>query len=192
MVSAADLRVPELETERLLIRELRPDDLAAVHALLDTELGEGRSLAERQRWLEWTVLAYAELHLLRQPPYADRGIQLRSSGELIGACGYAPALAPFHQVPGLQRGALSGYAPEVGLYWAVAPAHQRRGYASEAARALLGYAFGALWLGRVVAMTTYDNTASIGVMRKLGMRVERNAQPEPGWLQVVGVLENTS
>jgi hypothetical protein len=28
------------------------------------------------------------------------------------------------------------------------------------------------------------------VMRKLGMRIERNPLPEPPWLQIVGVLDN--
>ena len=30
----------------------------------------------------------------------------------------------------------------------------------------------------------------MGVMRKIGMRIERNPYPEPSWLQIVGVLEN--
>jgi len=41
-----------------------------------------------------------------------------------------------------------------------------------------------------VDTTTYDNVASMGVMRKLGMRVEKNPFLEPPWLQVVGVVEN--
>ena len=45
-------------------------------------------------------------------------------------------------------------------------------------------------LQRIVATTTYDNTASIGVMRRLGMTIERNPLPEPIFMQVVGVLEN--
>ncbi len=39
-------------------------------------------------------------------------------------------------------------------------------------------------------MTRHDNAASIGVMRKLGMRVERNVLPDPPWLQVVGIIES--
>ena len=46
-----------------------------------------------------------------------------------------------------------------------------------------------LRLKRVVAMTTYDNRASIGVMEKLGMRIERNPFPDPEWAQVTGILE---
>jgi RimJ/RimL family protein N-acetyltransferase len=79
-----------------------------------------------------------------------------------------------------------------GLYWAVAPSQQRRGYATEAGRALIDHAFGRLKLDRIVATTTYDNVASIGVMQKLGMQIDRNPYPDPPWLQVVGVLSHPS
>ncbi len=55
---------------------------------------------------------------------------------------------------------------------------------------MLDYAFGEMRLKRIVATTTYDNTASIGVMRKLGMQIERNPQDDPPWLQVVGLLNH--
>lgn len=61
------------------------------------------------------------------------------------------------------------------------------GFATEAGRALLDYAFGRLRLERVVATTSDDNMASIGVMQRLGMRIERNPSPNPPWPQVVGV-----
>jgi ribosomal-protein-alanine N-acetyltransferase len=47
-------------------------------------------------------------------------------------------------------------------------------------------------LQRVVATTTYNNAASIRVMQKLGMTIERNPLPDPPWFQVVGVLESPS
>src|SRR5206468_370602 len=109
---------------------------------------------------------YAEAAQLNQPPYADRAIVLRATGTLIGLCGFAPCLAPFHQVPGLAASASDGYSAEVGLYWAVSPEHQRRGYASEAAAALVDYAFARLNVHRLVATTSYDNAPSIGVMRR--------------------------
>lgn len=55
---------------------------------------------------------------------------------------------------------------------------------------MVRFAFDVLHLGRLVAMTTYDNPASIGVMRRLGMRIEANPYPHPTWFQVVGILEN--
>jgi len=78
------------------------------------------------------------------------------------------------------------------LFYAIFPSHQRQGYASEAAQALVDYAFQSLGLRRAVATTAYDNLTSQGVMRKLGMCIEKSPLPEPPWLQVVGVIENPS
>jgi len=61
--------------------------------------------------------------------------------------------------------------------------------ATEAGRALLEYAFDTLRLRRVIATTTYDNVASMGVMRRLGMQLHSNPRSEPDWLQIVGVIE---
>lgn len=193
------MRMPMLETERVLIRPLTLDDQDALYQILDVELSDAEfgtegalSRDDRRRWLEWSVLNYEELAKMYQPPYGDRAVVLRENGRLIGACGYVPCLAPFGQLPAFQP---TGQQPsglsttEFGLYYALSPAHQRRGYASEAAGALVAYAFDVLKLKRIVATTTYDNEGSMGVMRRLGMRIERNPFPEPPWLQVVGLLE---
>jgi ribosomal-protein-alanine N-acetyltransferase len=79
---------------------------------------------------------------------------------------------------------------EMGLFWAIDPDHQRQGYATEAAQALIDFAFQQLRVKRLIATTEYDNTASIAVMRKLGMRIEKNPFPDPPWLQVVGILDH--
>jgi RimJ/RimL family protein N-acetyltransferase len=55
---------------------------------------------------------------------------------------------------------------------------------------MAGYGFRVLRLRRIVATTDHDNEGSIGVMRRLGMRIERNPYPDPPWLQVCGVLDN--
>jgi ribosomal-protein-alanine N-acetyltransferase len=197
------MHVPPLETERLWVRPFAMEDLEPIHQILDVELAaadfgsEGvKTLAERRRWLQWTVWGYDELALLYQPPYGDRAIVLRASQELIGACGFVPCLGPFGQIPTLQ---LPGppaeqrlSAPEVGLYYAITPRHQRHGYATEAAQALVRYAFAELRLRRLIATTTYGNDASIRVMRKLGMHIATNGYPTPPWLQVVGVVRNPS
>jgi GNAT superfamily N-acetyltransferase len=101
-------------------------------------------------------------------------------------------LSAFEQMPNLVAGRLAGNpgraSTEFGLFYAVSPDYRRNGYATEAARALIDYAFQHLRLKRVIAETDYDNIASIGVMRKLGMRVENNPLTDPPWLQIVGVL----
>ena len=155
-----------------------------------------KALSERTEWLQWAVLNHTQLAKLYQPPYGDRAVVLKATGQLIGACGYVPCLMPFEQLPGFggnHRTQTEGlYSTEFGLFYAISPAHQRQGYATEAAQALIDYAFNELKLRRVIATTTYDNAASMGVMRKLGMRIEKNPLPEPPWLQVVGMIEQVN
>jgi [ribosomal protein S5]-alanine N-acetyltransferase len=194
------MRVRPLETDRLVIRPFVMDDLDAIHRILDIELAEAetgtegaKTREERGSWLQWTVLAYEELARLHQPPYGDRALALRGTREVVGACGYVPCLAPFDQIPALRLSTdptPARMSTEFGLYWAISPAHQCRGYATEAARAMIAYAFAELGLARVAATTSYDNAPSIGVMRKVGMQIETNPYPDPPWFQVVGVLHH--
>ena len=62
-------------------------------------------------------------------------------------------------------------------------------YATEAGRALVGYAFETLGLARIAYGVDGANTRSVGVMRRLGFRLERNLHPD-GAGAVVGVLDN--
>jgi ribosomal-protein-alanine N-acetyltransferase len=190
--------MPTLETERLAIRPFSMDDLAAAHDLFDVQLADADigtdftgALAERERWLRWTILNYGQLATLRQPPYGDRAIVLRDGGRLIGSCGYVPCLAPFEQLPSYgDRGPERPTSPEVGLFYALAPDYRGQGFATEAARALVEYGFTALRLRRIVATTADVNLASQQVMARLGMRIERNPYPDPPWFQVVSTLDN--
>lgn len=191
-------KMPILQTERLTVRPFVSDDLNAVHELLSLAFNghfdptDEPARAQRRRWLEWSVLNEEMLAALGQPPYGDRAVTLKTTGELIGAVGFVPCLDFFGQLPSLQAELGTGVtSTEFGLFWACHPAHQRRGYLSEAARALVGYAFDVLKLHRIVATTEHDNAASSRVMGKLGMRIERNPLPEPPWLQVVGILDHS-
>lgn len=185
--------MPVLITPRLEVRPFVPDDLAAVHAVLDEPAGEdAASLEARRSWLAWSVANELELARLLQPPYGDRAIVRRADGVLVGACGFVPELKPFGLLPGFPTAPGPAWAsiPQVGLFWTVGSLHRRQGYATEAAGAMVDYTFRTLRLARIVACTDDDNVASMAVMRKLGMRLERNPHPEPAWFQVCGVLEN--
>ncbi len=187
-----------LETSRLLIRAFEPGDLPAIHRILDQTFGDGSKVAddaalhERRSWLEWSRLSAEWLPRMFQPPYGDRAVVLKTSHAVIGAVGYVPCFDVFERIPGLQRGGPPSAfrVAEMGLFWAIDPQQQRQGYASEAAQALIDFAFQQLRVKRLIATTEYDNVASQGVMRKLGMRLEQNPQSDPPWLQVVGVLEH--
>jgi RimJ/RimL family protein N-acetyltransferase len=193
--------MPVLETERLQIRPLTLDDLDAIHQLLDValrhvEFGDtgAKTRQARAQWLQWTIMSYEQLAALNQPPYGDRAVVLKPTGSLIGVCGFVPCLDAFGQLPSFAPGLAPPVAhltsTEFGLYYAFFPAYQRQGYATEAVRALVAFAFDVLQLRRIVATTTYENVRSIGLMRRLGMRIEQNSSAGLSWLQVVGVLDN--
>jgi [ribosomal protein S5]-alanine N-acetyltransferase len=189
-----ELRMPLLETDRLLIRPFDMEDLEAIHDILDRQLGDGESIDVRRRWLEWSLLNYEHLNWLNQTPSGDRAVVIKQTGELIGACGFAPNMIPYGLLPAFQPPAETLenalFTIEWGLYYALSPQQQGKGYATEAARALSNYAFRQLRLRRVVATTIQENRASRAVMERLGMQIHVNPYSQPNWFQVVGILEN--
>jgi RimJ/RimL family protein N-acetyltransferase len=192
--------MPPLETERLALRPFCLDDLETIHHILDIDLQFAENnespgtIDDRRSWLEWTIASYDEYAKLYQPPYGERAVVRQADDTLVGACGLVPALGPFALLtvdaarsPAREETQLT---PEVGLFWALASSCWGQGYATEAAGALIRYAFQTLNLRRIIATTEYANLRSQAVMRRLGMRLARNPFPDPPWFQVVGTLEN--
>lgn len=187
-----------IETERLIIREFKPDDLGEIYRILDVELKitdspeQDSSILQRKKWLDWTIKGYEQNKLLLNPPYGDRAIVLKESNKLIGICGFVPVLAPL--------GLLSYYReitdsandnynyPETGLFCAVSSHFQCRGFAYESLKALINFAFKNLMLKRIVAITKVYNNPAIAVLNRLEMIIE--TIPNHSWMQVVGILEN--
>ncbi len=64
------------------------------------------------------------------------------------------------------------FTPAVEIGWRIAAAHQRQGYAEEAARAALAHGFGVLRLDEIVAFTIPANAPSWRLMEKLGMAAD--------------------
>jgi len=82
---------------------------------------------------------------------------LKESGVPIGMCGL------------LKRETLD----DVDIGFAFLPKHWLKGYAFESASAVMDYSRDTLGLERIVAVTAPDNTGSIRVLEKLGMRFEK-------------------
>lgn len=187
-------------TERLIIREFRPSDLGEIYRILDVELKfidsleQDSSIAQRKKWLEWTVQSYEQNRMLLNPPYGDNAIVLKDTLELVGACGLVPVLAPLGLIPYYRYIAEADdnefNYPEVGIFFAISSHYQCRGFAYEAATAMIKLAFTKLKLKRVIGITTLYNNPSIAVLKRLGMRIE--TVPDHKWMQVVGILENTT
>lgn len=187
----------KLETERLIVRPFIAEDLQTIHRILDQTFGDGTRVAdetalqERKSWLTWSMLNQEWFPKMEQTRYGDRAIVLKGTDQVIGSVGFVPLNDVYWQIPELGIAARGYTTPEVGLFWVIDPPHQKQGYATEAAQVMIDHAFRDWRLARILATTDYSNVASQGVMKKLGMKLTRNPLPEPHWLQVVGVLENT-
>lgn len=184
---------PHIETDRLLVRPYTSVDLKARHRLHRECFGTNESPDATRHWLEWTLAAYRELARLYQPPYADYAIVLKTTRAVIGGVGLVPSVVPWATLetdPSEGRPRDEFISPEFGLFWAVLPEYQRKGYATEAAAVFVRWIFEMLMPRRIVASTEYENRASRRVMENLGMRVYENPFRQPPWFQVLGVLDN--
>ena len=83
--------------------------------------------------------------------------ELKSTGEAIGSCGL------------LKRDTL----PDPDIGYAFLPEHWGKGYALEAAAAVLQYGHREHRLPRILAITSPDNERSIQVLQKCGMHFQR-------------------
>jgi RimJ/RimL family protein N-acetyltransferase len=188
--------IPVLESERLVIRPFHNNDLPYLFKIkqnigwVDAAKTAEQQLLDEADYVEWAARNERQLARMDQPPYGDRAVLLKETGQLIGSVGLVPCVDVYGQLPSLGGQANCPATAEVGLLWLIDTAHQGKGYAAEAAQTLINYAFDTMRLQRLIATTEYDNLASQAVMRKLGMTIERNPFPDPPWLQVVGILAN--
>lgn len=191
------LEMPVLTGEIVVVRPFAMDDLAEVHALYDTDWGEHAApegvLGRRRDWLGFTLQGYRTFAELMQPPILERAITRRDDGKIVGAIGMVHTMAPYGQMPWHEdfgTPAEQFFTAEYGLFWALGRQYRGCGYATEAARQMIEYGFRDLHLKRWIATTEDNNLASQAVMRRAGMRIERNPRPDPPWFQIAAVISN--
>ncbi len=156
-------------TDRLLLREFVAADWRAVRAY--------QSDPRYLRFYEWEERSEADVRAFvamfigyrRERPRQkfQLAIVLPESGELIGNCGIRvrdPA------------------AREADIGYELDPRYWGRGYATEAARAMLAHGFGPLGLHRITAECLAENSASAHVLEKIGMRREGHLR-EHVWMK---------
>jgi RimJ/RimL family protein N-acetyltransferase len=152
-----DRRFANLQTERLVLARSRPEDADAISAY--------RSDPRVHRYQGWTRTdpegVRAEiLEMARRDPGEPGGwVQLTvrelSTGRLVGDVGLAP---------------VDGEPGTIKIGYTIAPEFQGRGYATEAVRALVAYAFDELGADLVRAYASVENVPSIRVAEKVGLR----------------------
>ena len=148
-----------LETDRLVLRHLTTDDAAFIIELLN-EPSFIQNIGNRNVKTEEDARGY----ILNGPieSYDKNGfglflVELKDSSLPIGMCGL------------LKRDNL----PDVDVGFAFLPKYRMKGYAFEAASAILKYAKETIGLKRILGIVNPDNAASIRVLEKLGLKFER-------------------
>jgi ribosomal-protein-alanine N-acetyltransferase len=168
---------PVIETERLIIRELLPEDAPAFFAM--------DSLPEVHRYLGNTpVTSIEQIHDVIQfvrKQYNDNGIGRwamieKSSGIFIGWCGLK-----------LITEELNNHINFLDAGYRLHPDAWGKGYATEGTTASLSYAFTELNARVVYATAHFENTASRRVLEKCGLRVTAQFEHEVAlcdWLEI--------
>lgn len=149
---------PIIETPRLILRRLEKQDCVDMYEYSCKE--------ETTRYLLWTPhpsIAYTKSYLCmvqrmyRTGGYYDWAVVEKESGKMIGTCGYA-RLDERHNVG------------EIG--YVLNKAFRHKGYATEAALAVIEFGFKQLGLNRIEARYMAENEASRHVMERCGMTFE--------------------
>lgn len=145
-----------LETERLILRNWRPEDLEPFAALnADPEVM--RHFPSTQSRTESDALATRYQTHIDQHGFGRWAVERREDGAFLGFSGPMTLSPPNPLAPGAEMG------------WRLARHFWGRGYATEASRAAIEHSFTRLGLEQIVAFTATTNLPSQAVMGRLGM-----------------------
>lgn len=162
---------PTLTTDRLLLRMLEQSDFeeyAAIHT--DPEVTRFTTRTHLDRAEAWRHLAKIVGHWHLRG-FGMWGVFEREGGRLAGRVG-------FHQPEGW---------PGFELGWTMGRVSWGKGYAPEAARACLDYAFDVMKREHVISLIDPNNIASIRVAEKIGETVEGETEIEGHRVLIYGI-----
>jgi RimJ/RimL family protein N-acetyltransferase len=146
-------QLPIFRTPRLTVRPRKTDDLEACMAM-DRDPEVTRFIPGP--WAD---------------PVAHRAfVEARMRHVYPAGMGYWSIIAPEGFVGWVLLTPLDLHGPEIEIAWRLVRASWGRGYATEAARPVVHHALGTLRVPQVIADIDPQNTASVGVARKLGFR----------------------
>jgi RimJ/RimL family protein N-acetyltransferase len=142
----------DLKTERLMLRKFKEEDWQAVYEY--TSNPEVMEYIPEGVFSEEAAKEFVRKHSRESAKYFP--VLLKDENVLIGHIS-------FHKYFG-------GHTYEIG--WVFNPKFYNKGFASEAAYAVLKYGFDDLGLHRIIATCQPENPPSYRVMEKIGMRRE--------------------
>lgn len=149
---------PILETDRLILRELKNEDAEGIFACFSNEdvtrfygLETLKEIEEAEKFVELFSRNYREKRGIRW------GIERKGTKGIIGTIGFN-AWLPKHK------------RAEIG--YEMHPKYWRNGYTSEAVSEVLSYGFEAMGLTRIGAVVFIENEASNKLLQKIGFQQE--------------------
>ena len=156
-----------LETKRLILRHLAPDDLDSLFALYNDP--------EVRRYFPEGILTYQETKeelewfLNGHPEHPELGLWAtihKETDQFIGRCGLLPWTIDERS--------------EVEVAYMLAKEYWGQGLGTEAAQAILEYGFEQLQLSRLICLIDRENLASVKVATKIGMAFEKEGEDDKG------------
>lgn len=164
--------IPQLETERLILREWREETDFETYAAMMADPEVMRYLIGQPapRFEAWRSMAVMVGHWTLRG-FGHWAVEERATGRFIGRLGF---LYP------------AGW-PDFEIGWTLARENWGKGFATEGARRALAYAFDELGRDHVISLIHPDNAASIGVATKLGETLEGETDLMGLQVQVYGV-----
>lgn len=149
---------PRIETPRLILRPFRAADFDVFAAYWSdpdvTRWSGGRLIPRSESWSRFKAhIGHWELL-----GYGFWALEEKASGAMIGEVGLIDLMPDY-------PAAVAG-VPEIG--WVLSKAAQGKGYATEAARAVVVWGHAHLGPVRVIAAVNIENVASINVAQKCG------------------------
>lgn len=152
------MSLPSIETDRLFLRVYAPDDLDARHAIRnDPDVYQYFPPYYSPPTKEKVVEGIASsIQRWQEDGLGEFAVIERASGELIGYCGLQPL----------------DNTEEIEIYYGFPRKNWGKGYATEAAQAVLKFAFDEANLQRVVGVTNPKNIASQKVLQKIGLKYQ--------------------
>ncbi len=147
----------ELLTDRLWLRPVGGPDLDQLHRMF-AEAGFRRYLLDGEEMpRDWVAGEIADSRRgFRRHGWGTWAVRRRARRGIVGCCG----LREFHRPPVLE------------LYYGIACRHWGRGYATEAAGAVIDDAFERLGFERLRASVDRPNRRSVAVLQRLGFTPE--------------------
>jgi [ribosomal protein S5]-alanine N-acetyltransferase len=150
--------LPDLETKRLILRELSPEDAPAMQAW-------------RNSPMQWRYQAVEPAEFSDAAQRIANYLKYRGDGERRRIYDYVARLKSDGSViGGVSLGRSHPAIASLGV--GVAASCGGRGYGTELARAIIAFGFGDIHLNRIEADVALENHPCIRVLEKIGMRRE--------------------